>query len=303
MRRQAQQNLTLNVIDCRRLSPEEKIVKCAEIYEVYRQVFTNRSKDYFYEYLFGKKPTANNHAEEAAHTERIVMAKIAQYSNAQGQIVGFVVFQIQEREFNGELCGIASSAAGFLHGYKNNGRAFQFGISEAGKYKLRHPCRKMFFIENLLGPKAYSMIVNNVDEFYPKPGYDNPSLLPPYVRCALTDSQSILHVNLVGGDNNPFLVKGDTGIDSAIYGQTMLEKEADNKVDEYFQEHVIPGSNNSLLVIIPLTIHNLAVSFFKNRKRRHGYSPAESPNVQMSKSSSAAAATPDTPSAGNCTSP
>lgn len=241
MRRKSssQEHLAAETILLREQPDASVSMLAEELFQTHNQIFVGIDKETFIRYLFHSG---------AADT------KIRIYRRQDGALVGYAVVHRYQEVIKDKPITIFRAEAGFLPQYRAHGRTTYFYGHQLLKHLLSHPTESIFYLGMLVHPSSYVVFARYFDDMYPKGGREIP------------EDRYRLMIDMADSFAVPPVDPSDPLIRN-IGWRTREEKpywRSTDDPDVMFFRNRNPDYRlgHGLLVLVPITIQNLARALF-----------------------------------------
>jgi hypothetical protein len=139
-------------IDPGGLDAQKKAALSEALYAVHRMVFDGLDQDAFDHYV----------VNSPAQRTRILL-----YRNRQNELVGYFGVHRFEMEVAGEPLVVFRGEVGLLPAYRQKDANLSFWWTEAARFKLLHPRKRVYFFFVPVSPSFYAMVARRTHTAYP----------------------------------------------------------------------------------------------------------------------------------------
>ena len=188
-----------------------------------------------------------------------MLYEVITFLNARQEIVGYQALHLFELRHpaSGRIIAVFRTEAGLLTPYRRHHLTPGLAIREFIRYRLLHPCRRIYWLSSLLHPSSYHLICRLCGELYP----DYRTSIPTEVLQLMNEL-----ANLFGQDrraaDQPLLIRDewqvrDKPADKEYWLQSPLPD-----VQFYLRTNPHYDEGVGLLTLIPLSGPNLMQALF-----------------------------------------
>lgn len=229
-------------IDPGELDARQRAALSEELYALHRRVFDGLDQDAFDHYVVNSPAT---------------QTKILLYRNRRQELVGYFGVHRFEMNVDGQALVVFRGEVGLLPEYRQKDANLAFWWTEATRYKLLHPGRRVYFFFVPVSPSFYAMASRYVYEAYPGRRRDVPA------RVLRLMAQLAPRFGLPAVDAGDTLVRRVGWITLATPQEQDFWRTTRNPYVRFYVD-ANPGfaEGNGLLTLIPVTLANAVLSLF-----------------------------------------
>jgi hypothetical protein len=228
-------------IDPGGLDAQKKAALSEALYAVHRMVFDGLDQDAFDHYV----------VNSPAQRTRILL-----YRNRQNELVGYFGVHRFEMEVAGEPLVVFRGEVGLLPAYRQKDANLSFWWTEAARFKLLHPRKRVYFFFVPVSPSFYAMVARRTHTAYPGRNRNVPA-----DRLRLM-TQLAPQFGLPALDSGDPLVRRVGWITLATAQERDFWRTTRNPyVRFYVDANPRFGEGNGLLTLIPVTVANAVLSW------------------------------------------
>lgn len=231
-----------------KLSEPERAALSRRLYEVHQEIFAGVSPEEFRHYV----------VDSPGETTTIQL-----FLAANDHIVGYCAVHRFRRRARGRSVIVLRAEAGLLPEYRGRAATYGFGIIRSALEKIRHPFTPVYYLGNLVHPSSYHLFYKYFSQMFPNPSREMPEALR-HVALELVDSFRSPAVN----EADPFVRNVGWATIESPHEQALNHRK--DRPDVAFFKARNPGypKGHGLLVIIPLTVGNLAAALLARLSER-----------------------------------
>ncbi|WP_192036243.1 hypothetical protein [Halomonas sp. YLGW01] len=184
--------------------------------------------------------------------------------DASGTLIGYCGVHLYEKRVLGRQQLILRSEAGLLPAYRGSGCTLRFGLRQTLTCRLRHPFRRLDLFCTLVHPSSYRLLAGRFAEMSPLPGRP----VPPDTRALMQGmAEAFGECPVAWGDKGLRRVGWITR-DSEHDRQAWETSEAP-EVRFFLKRNPGYRQGIGLVVLVPLSWHNLLRSAWRRLRRGH----------------------------------
>jgi hypothetical protein len=234
--------LSAETIDPSELDKRQRQALVDKLYAIHRTVFAGLDQQAFDRYV----------VNSPAKKTRILL-----YRNRQKEPIGYFGVHRFETEVDGQPLVVFRGEVGLLPGYRQKDANLSFWWTEATKFKLLHPGKRVYFFFVPVSPSFYAMAVRYTHKAYPGRDLN----IPADALRLLT--QLAPQFGLPAVEEGKPLVRKVGWITLATQQEQAFWRTTRNPyVRFYIDANPKFGEGNGLLTLIPVTFANALLSLF-----------------------------------------
>lgn len=227
---------TAERIDPSKLSAQQREELSDRLFQIHRAVFTGLNEESFDHYV------VNSPALET---------RILLYRNRQRELIGYFGVHRFENYVAREPLTVFRAEVGLLPAYRQRDANLSFWLTEAARFKLLHPRRRVYFFYAPVSPSFYAMVARRTRTLYPRRGQQ----IPSHTLQLMTQLAQQFGLKQAE-EGNPLIRKVGWATIATKQELDFWRSSANPHVRFYIEANPKFGEGNGLLTLIPMTTAN-----------------------------------------------
>ncbi|MFT3764032.1 MAG: hypothetical protein QM820_00680 [Minicystis sp.] len=180
--------------------------------------------------------------------------RVAIFEGADGELAGFSAARILRVREGGREHAVFTACVNMLPGYRGGAASAIFGLTEALRFKMRHPRIPLSYVSLASNAAAYQLFARTLRRFWPRRGVETPPEVENLVR-AVAAARGIAPL-----DGDPWRARAvlRPRAPERLAGSRALRDDADAAFFHARNPRYAEGEGSALAVFIPLDLADIA---------------------------------------------